>query len=129
MKYLRALKIFKAIVAEDTAQYKSHPEDADALARRAHDKAEHHKGALRRVWDDLITFLRMLRAWATGNYKLLPWKSLSLIIGAVLYFMSPIDMIPDFLPGLGLMDDAFIITWVMRMIRRDVAAFREWESV
>jgi uncharacterized membrane protein YkvA (DUF1232 family) len=129
MKYLRAMNIFKAIVADDTAKYQSHPEDADQLARSAYDRAQHHKGALRRVWDDLVTFLRMLRAWATGNYKLLPWKSLSLILGAVLYFMSPIDMIPDVLPGFGFMDDAFIITWVMRMLRRDVSAFREWESV
>ena len=129
MNFSRALKIFRSIVADDTAKYKSHPEDADALARRAYDKAGHHKGALRRVWDDLITFLRMLRAWATGNYKLLPWKSLSLIIGAVIYFLSPIDAIPDFIPGIGFLDDAFIIGWVMRMIRRDVTAFREWESV
>jgi uncharacterized membrane protein YkvA (DUF1232 family) len=129
MNFLRALKMFRVIVAEDTPKYHSHPEDADALARRAYDKATHHKGALRRVWDDLITFLRMLRAWATGNYKLLPWKSLSLIIGAVIYFVSPIDAVPDFLPGLGFLDDAFIIGWVMRMIRRDVASFREWESV
>jgi uncharacterized membrane protein YkvA (DUF1232 family) len=129
MNFFRALKIFRAIVAEDTPKYQTHPEDADALARRALVKAEHHKGPLRRVWDDLVTFFRMIRAWAAGNYKLLPWKSLSLIIGAVIYFLSPVDAIPDFLPGLGFLDDAFIIGWVMRMIRRDVSAFREWESV
>ena len=129
MNFTRALKIFRAIVAEDTAKYQTHPEDADALARRAFAKAEHHKGPLHRIWNDLVTFLRMLRAWATGNYKLLPWKSLSLIIGTVIYFLNPIDAIPDFIPGLGFLDDAFIIGWVLRMIRRDVAAFREWESV
>jgi uncharacterized membrane protein YkvA (DUF1232 family) len=129
MKFARALKIFRSIVADDTAKFQSHPEDADALARRAYEKAEHHKGALRRVWEDLITFVRMLRAWATGNYKLLPWKSISLILGAMIYFLSPIDAIPDFIPGLGFLDDAFIIGWVMRMIRRDVSAFREWENV
>jgi uncharacterized membrane protein YkvA (DUF1232 family) len=129
MKYLRALKIFKAIVADDTQRYQQHPEDADALARNAYDRAQRHKAPLHRVWHDLTTFLRLLRSWATGKYKLLPWKSLSLVIAAVLYFMSPIDAIPDFLPGLGFIDDVFIIGWVMRHIRRDVENFRQWESV
>jgi uncharacterized membrane protein YkvA (DUF1232 family) len=129
MKYLRALKIFRAIVVDDAHRYQQHPEDADVLAREAYDRAQKHKHPLRRVWDDLTTFLRLLRSWATGRYKLLPWKSLSLVIGAVLYFMSPIDAIPDFIPAMGFVDDAFIIGWVMRNIRRDVENFREWESV
>jgi uncharacterized membrane protein YkvA (DUF1232 family) len=128
MKYTRAIRIFRAIVGE-ADRYQQQPSQADALARRAEVRAEKHRGPLHRVWDDLTTFFRLLRAWARGHYRLAPWKTVSLIIGAVVYFMSPIDMIPDLLPGLGFLDDAFIIGWVMRSVRQDVDDFRRWESV
>ena len=129
MKYLRALKIFRAIVDDETQQYQQHPDEAAALARDAYDRAQRHRAPLRRVWDDLTTFFRLLRNWATGKYKLLPWKSLSLILGAVLYFMSPLDAIPDLIPGVGFLDDVFIVAWVMRYVRRDVEDFRQWERI
>jgi uncharacterized membrane protein YkvA (DUF1232 family) len=129
MKYLRALKIFRAIVADETRQYQQHPDETAALARDAYDRAQRHRAPLRRAWDDLTTFLRLLRSWGTGKYKLLPWKSLGLIIGAVLYFMTPLDAIPDFIPGIGFLDDVFIVAWVMRYVRRDVEDFRQWENV
>ena len=50
------------------------------------------------------------------------------IIAGVIYFVSPIDAIPDFIPVIGFMDDAFVISLVMRGVRKDVENFREWES-
>jgi uncharacterized membrane protein YkvA (DUF1232 family) len=70
----------------------------------------------------------MMKAWATRRYPKVPAKTILYVIGAVLYFVSPIDAIPDFLPVIGFLDDAFIITLVMRAIRADVQAFRDWES-
>jgi uncharacterized membrane protein YkvA (DUF1232 family) len=75
-----------------------------------------------------MSFLRLLRAWAKGSYRHAPWRSLTLIIAAILYFVSPLDAIPDVIPVLGFADDAFIIAFVMRHVRRDIAAFRSWES-
>ncbi|MBI2683408.1 MAG: DUF1232 domain-containing protein [Acidobacteriales bacterium] len=128
MKYKRAIHAYKTVLA-DAEQYREHPEDAGDIARRAAAKAEEHKGPMHRVFEDLATFLRLVRAWSKGEYRLIPWRSMAMVIGAVLYFLSPIDAIPDFIPVIGFVDDAFIITFVMRAIRRDVQDFREWESV
>jgi uncharacterized membrane protein YkvA (DUF1232 family) len=128
-KFSRAYAIFQAFT-RDAEQYHDDPHRAEGLSRDALDRAQHHrKGPLARVWDDLMSFIRLLRAWATGAYRQAPWKSVALIIGAILYFVSPLDAIPDFIPLLGFADDAFIIAFVMRQVRKDIAAFRNWESI
>lgn len=127
-KFSRAYAIFQAFT-KDAEEYHNDPRRAEELARGAYQRAhEHRKGPIARVWDDLMTFLRLIKAWATGKYRQMPWKSMAMVIGAVLYFVSPIDAIPDFIPIIGFMDDAFVIAWTMRTIRKDVRAFREWED-
>jgi uncharacterized membrane protein YkvA (DUF1232 family) len=124
----RAYSIFQAFTAQ-ADEYQHDPRRAEELGRGAYDRAQRHrKGPLGRVWDDLMSFIRLLRSWATGKYQAAPWKSVALIIGAILYFVSPLDAIPDFIPFLGFADDAFIIAFVMRHVRKDIAAFRQWEG-
>jgi uncharacterized membrane protein YkvA (DUF1232 family) len=75
--------------------------------------------------DDLLT-----NAWryATGEYREVPWKSLTLIVAAVLYFVMPIDLIPDFLVGVGYVDDVAVLAWVMSAVGSDLEDFRRWEA-
>ena len=127
MKKKRALKVFRSMLA-DADKYQSDREKADALAGRALHQAEKSRGPLVRVFSDLKAFIRLLHAWGTGRYKQIPWKSMSLIIAAVIYFVSPIDAIPDFIPFVGYLDDAFVIAWVMRQVRKDVEDFIFWEE-
>ena len=52
--------------------------------------------------DKVRTFIRMLTSYIQGDYREIPWKSLLLLIGALIYFIMPIDLIPDFIPASGL---------------------------
>jgi uncharacterized membrane protein YkvA (DUF1232 family) len=127
-KFSRAIALFQAFT-RDAEEYHYDPQKAEELGRNAYERARRHrKGPLARVWDELMSFIRLIRAWAKGSYRHAPWKSLALIIGAILYFVSPLDAIPDIIPVLGFMDDAFIIAFVMRQVRKDIAAFRIWEA-
>jgi uncharacterized membrane protein YkvA (DUF1232 family) len=72
--------------------------------------------------------MRMLRAYIRGEYRELPWKSLILIIGALLYFLTPIDMIPDFIPVTGFADDVAVILLVFKTISDDINAYRLFEN-
>ena len=94
----------------------------------AEEKAEKHKGVLGRGWDDLTTMIRLVRAYATCAYRDLPWRTIVMILGAVLYFVSPIDLIPDFIPVAGFLDDAAILSWVASAAHDDLERFRTWES-
>lgn len=71
---------------------------------------------------------RMVKLSVTGKYPNLPWKSALSIVGALLYFVSPIDVIPDFIPFLGFLDDIFLLTKLFDWVSEDLNDFREWEA-
>ena len=85
-----------------------------------------------RVISDFIyklkMLIRMLRAYVQGHYRQLPWKSLLMIIGGLLYFLMPIDLIPDFIPVTGLADDITIILMVFKTINKDIQNFIDYEE-
>ncbi len=63
----------------------------------------------------------MLKAWTTGDYRAMPWKTIVLGLTAVIYFLNPLDLVPDFIPGIGYLDDAVVLGFVMNSIRKDVS--------
>jgi uncharacterized membrane protein YkvA (DUF1232 family) len=79
-------------------------------------------------FDKVRTLLRMLRAYINGEYREIPWRSLLMIIGALIYFLMPLDLIPDFIPVTGFADDISIIFLVFNSINEDIMAFLEYEQ-
>jgi uncharacterized membrane protein YkvA (DUF1232 family) len=77
--------------------------------------------------ENLGTLRRMVRAYKQGDYREVPWRSVTMVIAALLYFVSPLDFIPDILPILGLTDDIALIIWVSNSIKSDIENFRKWE--
>jgi uncharacterized membrane protein YkvA (DUF1232 family) len=98
------------------------------LVRDAYDRLTQDAPALNAVVDDLSTMLRLLLAWANATYRRIPWSALMMMAGAVMYFVMPVDLIPDMLGPIGLMDDAAIIATVVQSVREELHRFRAWES-
>ncbi len=78
--------------------------------------------------EKFFTLGRLLRAYAQGEYRTVPWKSLVLVVAAILYFINPIDVIPDLLPIIGLSDDFAVLFMVYKSIGADIDRFLEWEK-
>jgi uncharacterized membrane protein YkvA (DUF1232 family) len=78
--------------------------------------------------DRFQTLGRMVLAYARGRYRAVPVKAMVSIIAAVLYFLNPIDLIPDALLGLGLADDLAVLTWVYKSAEAELNAFLQWEA-
>lgn len=100
-----------------------------ALARRAQAKVSAPRSRLGSLRTDLPVLIRLVRSYARGDYRRLPWKAIVLSTTAVLYFVTPIDLIPDFLVGTGFLDDAVVVAYVLKAIRDDLARFEDWEAV
>ncbi len=98
------------------------------LVREAYDKLFEEEDALRQIRADLVVLLRLVHAWATRRYTAVPWKTLLYAVGAITYFVVPVDVIPDFIPAVGLMDDIAVVAAVVRALHRDLEAFRTWEQ-
>jgi uncharacterized membrane protein YkvA (DUF1232 family) len=74
----------------------------------------------------LQIFLRLLRAQLAGKFQA-PADSILMLVAAVIYFVSPFDLIPDSVPVLGLIDDAALITCVAKANLNLISSFRTWE--
>ena len=68
-----------------------------------------------------------MRAWWTGRYRF-PLRSALLVFAALAYLVMPLDLIPDALPFVGVIDDAAVFALVLRAIRKDLLPFSQWES-
>ena len=81
------------------------------------------------VIDATRAAFRLLKAYARGEYREISFESLALIIASIIYFMMPLDVIPDFIVALGFTDDAALLAWTMRVVSADIEKFIAWESV
>ena len=109
-------------------EYIKNPGKLNSLLDRAWKKSDNQRHRLAGVWESLQACLRMLRAWANGSYRGIPRDSLVAIAAAVIYFVMPLDMIPDFILSLGLIDDVALFGWVLSSVKNDIDLFIEWEK-
>lgn len=105
------------------------PEATEKLLGAAEKRTEGKRaGKLAKVAGELKAMLRLVKAYATGDYRAISWESLVLIVAGLVYLVSPVDVIPDVLP-FGLADDATVILFVASMVHEELEAFVEWEEV
>ena len=78
--------------------------------------------------DSLRLFIRIINAYTSKEYTYVPWKTICLIVAGLIYFIYPVDLIPDFIPVSGLIDDIALIAWIYESIQDDIDNFLEWEK-
>ena len=78
--------------------------------------------------DSLRLFVRIINAYTSKEYTYVPWKTICLIVAGLIYFIYPVDLIPDFIPVSGLIDDIALIAWIYESIQDDIDNFLEWEK-
>jgi uncharacterized membrane protein YkvA (DUF1232 family) len=71
---------------------------------------------------------RLLSAYTRGQYRAVPIKTIASVVAAVIYFLNPVDLIPDALLGLGLTDDIVVLSWVYQNAKAEIHLFLQWEK-
>jgi uncharacterized membrane protein YkvA (DUF1232 family) len=104
------------------------PERVRSLVQRAFDKISKYRSEIGEIGAELPVLLRLARSWANGEYRRIPVKAIVMIVAAALYFINPLDLIPDFLPVIGYVDDAAVVGFVLKALRREIDLYRAWES-
>lgn len=85
-------------------------------------------GPLKEFASHLKTLISMLKDYKNGDYNEIPWSAITIITATLLYVISPIDVIPDVIPVIGLADDAFVVTICLKMITTDIEKYKEFKE-
>ena len=84
------------------------------------------KGFLSQYWQDIKTSFALLKDWYMGNYTKIPFRMVASIAGAMLYLVSPLDVVPDWVPFGGLLDDALVLAAIFALSRNDLDEYTIW---
>mgnify|MGYP001245301356 FL=1 len=105
------------------------PAGLQRVAKQAAQKMIKRGGAsLAAAQEQLRTLIDLVTAYAQGDYREISMATLVSVVAALLYFIAPLDAVPDFLFGWGLLDDAAVISYVSGQLRKELEAFKKWQD-
>lgn len=70
----------------------------------------------------------MFKDYINGRYKKIPTKTLLIIVIGLVYFVSPVDIVPDFIMGLGFIDDASVLAFLIHQISAEISDYKNWKA-
>ena len=108
--------------------YLKDPQTRSSLLAAVKDYAKNKKHLVKNFRADLQTLVHLLRDWSKGTYPNVPPKTILLVVAALLYFLSPVDTIPDFLGVMGFTDDAAVVWFVLNTVKNEIGLYKEWRS-
>ncbi len=117
-----------ALYRSKANEYLRNKKKSSALLNEALQKAATNRSALGETWEKLQLLFGVLRDWINGNYKEMPKRSLLLVILGIVYFVSPLDGIFDYIPFAGLVDDAAIAGFVISQVSVDLERYKLWKK-
>lgn len=109
----RAKKIYA-----DRAKVDELLKDAECVSR---------KTRLGGVYQDVKTLMSLLKDYKDGHYRSVNKSSVLMIIAGLVYLVSPIDIVPDFIFGLGFADDAMVLGYVIKKLYSVIDEYRIWK--
>ena len=104
--------------------------DVDSVDDRAAEIRETFKaaGPLRRFVTDAALLAGLVRDYRRERYRDVPFRTVAAAVFALLYVLSPVDLIPDFLPVVGYLDDAAVVGLCLSMLEHDLARYKAWRE-
>ena len=106
----------------DDSDFEKVFENEDEIKRKV------KKGNFGKYAEYIPLFLGMLKDFFSKKYIEVPVGSIAAIICTLLYILSPVDLIPDFIPVIGLLDDIFILGLCISFVKKDIDKYKEWKK-
>ena len=107
----------------------TNPAGISVLIYEVGKKLVSNKSSVKDIKKDLSVLARLITKWSKGEYKNVNSKTIISVIATLIYFVNPIDIIPDILPIIGFTDDTAILLYVLNMVGKEIDNFKEWERL
>ncbi|HLF33445.1 MAG TPA: YkvA family protein [Cyclobacteriaceae bacterium] len=126
-------------MANPEENFKEYIKDAEEKAGKADALKDIINNAFQKVMDinksseqlsaltkKVLLFVKMIQSYISGDYQNIPLRTIVTIVASLLYFINPFDIIPDMIPGMGLLDDLAILMWVAGNVDKDIKDYEEF---
>lgn len=123
----KILDFFKKSESKASVILKDKNKASDTI-KEALGKAVTNKGQLEGVWAKMVLLFAVAKDYVNGDYTEIPKRSIIAILGGLIYFLSPIDVVPDFVPVLGFIDDVFVLNLVYKQVLKDLEKYKIWKD-
>ena len=77
---------------------------------------------------DIAVMISMVRAYVKKQYTEVPVGTILLAVAALIYVVNPWDLIPDYILGVGFIDDAAALSAVLQAIHMDLQKYKQWQK-
>jgi len=85
-------------------------------------------GPLGGLFIDVELLISLIQDYDSGKYQEIPWESVAGILTALSYVITSIDLIPDFIPLIGTLDDAVVVAVCLKLVKKDLDAYAFWKT-
>ena len=120
-------KVEAEVILDDEDRANDFADEAEAKADRLGRKSIFSKRLSVR---DFVSYIRLftslVRSYAKKEYREIPVGTIIAIVATLIYFVSPIDILPDFIPGFGYVDDVTVVAFCFMNVKSDLDLYRNW---
>lgn len=96
-------------------------------AKKIEEKVK-NSSRLRKFLGDFNILLSLVKDYWKGNYRTIPYKAIAVIVFTLLYVLNIADVIPDVIPGMGLLDDASVIAFCLKIVNSEIQKYKDWKA-
>jgi uncharacterized membrane protein YkvA (DUF1232 family) len=117
----------RAIITKE-AQHVT-PQDVEKVLNKSEEIRRQFEsgGPLGKFVDDCKLLLAAVKDYWHGKYRRIPYWTIAAIVVSLLYVLNPLDLIPDFIPVLGQVDDAAVVAACLLLVRQDLHKYKRWK--
>jgi len=80
------------------------------------------------IWEDIKIMNLMIKDYTSGFYDEVNWKTIATISAAIIYFISPLDLVPDPIPIIGYLDDFTVLSLTLNIVEEEFNKYKKWRK-
>ena len=116
-------------ILNDEDAFRSFIDDVENKFNKLFRKSTFVSKSLRQIKEYVPLLVSLVKSCFKKEYNHIPTGTIIGVVGALIYFLSPIDIVFDFIPGLGYVDDATVLLFCIMSMKSDLDDYKKWKEL